>query len=84
MSKRIIVSNLDGTDGGSTDIVTQITIKELKKNKEDFFKLSPNSNSVFICNGYDKSYKEYTITNYETGQEKYIKSDRKIYIGFTY
>ena len=66
------------------ETVSQITIKELKKSKEEFFKLSPNSNSVFICNGYDRTYKEYTITNYETGQEKFIKSDRKIYIGFTY
>ena len=64
--------------------VSQITIKDLKKSKEKFFKLSPSSNSVFICDGYDRKYKEYTITNYETGQEKFIKSNRKIYIGFTY
>ena len=85
MKKEITVSNLCESEGyGSTDVVTEITIKELKKNKEEFFKLSPNSNTVYVLDCYDRSRKGYYITNYETSSERFIKSNRKIYIGFTY
>tara|TARA_R110002020_G_scaffold471887_1_gene699378 strand:- start:94 stop:294 length:201 start_codon:yes stop_codon:yes gene_type:complete len=66
-------------------MLKNITINQLKKNKEEFFKLSPNSPTVYIVNGYDKSYKEYSISPVDDcNKEKFIKSNRKIYIGFTY
>jgi hypothetical protein len=65
--------------------VSQITIKALKRNKEEFFKLSPNSNTVYIVNHYDRTSKSYSISPFEDcNKEKFIKSSRKIYIGFTY
>lgn len=85
MRKEITVSNLCESDGyGSTDVVTEITIKELKKSKEEFFKLSPNSNTVYVVDCYDRSRKGYYISGYDTDRESFIKSSRKIYIGFCY
>jgi len=67
------------------DLVWEITIKELKKSKEEFFKLSPNSKAVYIVNHYDRGSKSYSISPSEDcNKESFIKSNRKIYIGFTY
>ena len=85
MRKEIIVSNLCDADGfGSTDVVTEITARELKKTGEPFFKLSPNSKTVYVVDCYDRSRKGYYISGYDTDRESFIKSNRKIYIGFTY
>jgi len=90
-NKAILVDNLrpDTEDvfsvDGEKDIVYEIKIKELKKNKEEFFKLSPNSKVVYIVNHYDRFSKSYSISPFEDcNKESFIKSNRKIYIGFTY
>ena len=85
MIKMIKVDNLRSEDGfGVEDEVYEITIKELKKSKEEFFKLKPNSKAVYILGCYDRSRKGYYITNYETMSERFIKSNCKIYVGFCY
>lgn len=85
MKKEITVLNLCDKDGyGSEDVVTEITARELKKSGETFLKLTPDGKAVYVLDCYDRSRKGYYITNYETSNERFIKSDRKIYIGFTY
>tara|TARA_R100001594_G_scaffold58491_1_gene92540 strand:+ start:833 stop:1033 length:201 start_codon:yes stop_codon:yes gene_type:complete len=66
-------------------MLKNITINQLKKNNEEFFKLSPNSKAVYIVNHYDRASKSYSISPFENcNKEKFVKSNRKIYIGFTY
>ena len=67
------------------ETVSQITINQLKKSREEFFKLSPNSKVVYIVNHYDRFSKSYSISPFEDcNKETFIKSNRKIYIGFSY
>jgi hypothetical protein len=62
-----------------------IKIKDLKKSKEEFFKLNINSKTVYILNHYDRSSKTYSISPVEDfNKESFIKPERYIYIGFTY
>ena len=86
MSIEIKVDNLCADQGfGEHDEVKEITIKELKKSKEEFFKLKPNSKVVYIVNHYDRASKSYSISPFEDcNKESFIKSNRKIYVGFCY
>ena len=90
MKQSIKINSINEDGERFTDVVYKIKMSQLKQAKdyngikETFFKLSPNAKAVYISHGYDRTYKEYTIENYETGNEKYIKSNRSIYIGFCY
>ena len=81
MDNKYLIKN----DFGDFEEITQITIKDLKKNKEEFFKLSPNSKTVYIVNHYDRGSKSYSVSPFEDyNKETFVKSSRKIYIGFSY
>ena len=90
MKQPIYINAIDQDGEQFTDVVYKIKMNQLKQardyngTKETFFKLSPNAKAVYVSHGYDRTYKEYTIENYETGTEKFIKSNRSIYIGFCY
>jgi len=71
-------------DYGLTDVVIEIKLNELKKNKETFFKISPESKAVYTVLEYDRATKSFCCENYENGNERYFKSTKTIYIGFTY
>jgi len=62
--------------------VTEITMRELKKSKEDFFKLNPTANAVYHDAEYCRTDKKYYAENYNTGNTIAIKPSRKVYIGF--
>ena len=61
-----------------------IKLNQLKKSDETFFKLTENSNAVYIINHYNRCDKTYTCENYENGNERFIKSNKIIFVGFTY
>ncbi len=62
-----------------------ITIKDLKKSNEEYFKLNADSSVVYIVNHYDRGSKTYSISPVEDcNRETFVKPSRKIYIGFTY
>ena len=90
MKQSIKINSINEDGERFTDVLYKIKMNQLKQTKdcngtkETFFKLSPNAKAVYISHGYDRAYKEYTIENYETGNEKFIKSNRNIYIGFCY
>ena len=67
-----------------TDQVTEIRMKDLKKSGEEFFKLSPTAKAVYWNAEYNRSDKDYSVENYDTGNERFIKPNRKIYIGMYY
>ena len=71
--------NEDGE--GFTDQVTEIRMRDLKKSGEEFFKLSPTAKAVYCNAEYDRSDKDYSVENYNTGSERFIKPNRKIYVG---
>jgi hypothetical protein len=44
----------------------------------------PKPNQVWIRNHYDQSSKTYSISNWSTGQERFVRADRKAYLNFTF
>lgn len=63
----------------------QILIKDLKKSKEEFFKLNESSDKVYIANHYDRGSKTYSISpTDDCNKESFVKASRKIFVGFTY
>ena len=61
-----------------------IKLNELKKHGETFFKISPDSNAVYIVNHYNRCDKTFTCENYENANERFFKANKTVYIGFTY
>ena len=63
-----------------------MSIKDIKKN--DWFTLKeieePKANQVWVRNHYDRLSKTYSITNWETGKERFIKADKKVFIDFIF
>ena len=74
----------------------KIKLNELKKSGEVFFKLSPDANAVYVLGGmnswgtkqlyspYDRATKSYICVNYENGNDRLIKANRDVFIGFEY
>lgn len=72
-------------DYGITEIVTEITMGDLKKSKEVYFRLSPTAKKVYESNGYDRGSKTYSISPVDDyNKESFVKKTRKIYVGFTF
>ena len=69
---------------GLTEEVTEIKLNELKKHKETFFRISLNSTATYIVCEYDRARKGYYCENYETGNERFFKANKTIYIGFIF
>lgn len=61
-------------------------IRNLKKG--EWFTLrhieTPKPNQVWIRNHYDKANNRYSIINWETQRERFIRADRKAYLNFTF
>ena len=71
-------------DYGTTEEVTEIKLNELKKHKEDFFRVSLTSNATYIISEYDRARKGYYCENCDTGNERFFKANKTVYIGFIY
>lgn len=73
-----------------------IKLNQLKKSGEMFFKLKPDSNAVYILAGqsawggkelfsaYDRASKSFLCVNYENGNERLIKANKDVFVGFEY
>ena len=69
---------------------TKTTIRDAwKKRKENFGYViftdvaEPKENQVWVIDGYDPSYKEYTLYNYaNTSKEKFVKGDKVCFTDF--
>lgn len=62
-----------------------IKMNELKKNKEIYFKRKESSNSVYMVNHYDIGSKSYSCSKVEDiNHEVFIKSNKLVFVGFTY
>jgi hypothetical protein len=62
-----------------------VTIKELKKLKECYFKRTESAHAIYKINCYDRSLKKYSVSPVDDmNRELWIKSDKPVYIGFTY
>lgn len=62
-----------------------LQVNQLKTNDITFFKLSENSNTVWVVDHYNKGYKTYSISKYEdVGSWKEVKATRKVFVDFTY
>lgn len=60
-------------------------LNKLKKLKEHYFKLSENASVVYMINHYNREDKTYSISPcYDINKERFVKSTRLVYIGFTY
>ena len=70
--------NLDGT---ATDIVVESKLNKIPK--DEFFKLAPEGKSVYVKVDYDRARKGYYCES-DKGTERFIKSTKTVYIGFTY
>jgi hypothetical protein len=65
--------------------LTKIKINQLKKLKEQYFLLNPLSKEIFYVNHYSREYKEYSISKVnDMNFEKFVKSNKTVYIGFIY
>ena len=76
----------------------EIPIRDLKKTKENFFKLivykmtrrfqHPTyflSDEVYLVNHYDRASKTYSISPVDDlNKEEFVKDNRKIFVGFTH
>ena len=81
------IINIDDSFAGEyglTEEVTEIKLNELKKNKEEFFRISLTNNTTYIICEYDRARKGYYCENYETGNERFFKANKTIYIGFIF
>tara|TARA_Y100000593_G_C4310282_1_gene338004 strand:- start:1183 stop:1437 length:255 start_codon:yes stop_codon:yes gene_type:complete len=81
MNKTIEFKAIDEYGEEFTDQVTEIRMKDLKKSKEEFFKLSPTAKAVYGYAEYDRSSRDYAVENYSTGNVRFVKPNRKIYVG---
>lgn len=71
------------TNSTPAEDVTKTTIKSLKPG--DFFKLSPNSKTVYIRGAYDRSLRKYECQKYDDiNAWQYLRGDRTVYTGFTF
>ena len=66
-----------------------MTIKDLKKSKEYYFKLvnskGEESKTIYYCNGYVRALKKYSISNVnDICSEKFIKPTQQITVDFEY
>ena len=62
-----------------------IKMNELKKNKELYFKKKESSTMVYKLNHYDRSTKSYSCSSVDDiNHEVFIKSNKIVFVGFTY
>jgi hypothetical protein len=62
-----------------------IKMNELKKNNEIYFKKKETSNMVYKLNHYDRSTKSYSCSSVDDiCHEVFIKSNKLVFVGFTY
>ena len=62
-----------------------IKLNELKKQGEIYFKLSPEAKSVYKINHYNRDDKTYSISPCDDiNKERFIKSNKPVFIGFEY
>lgn len=62
-----------------------IPLNQLKKSKEIYFKRKESSNTIYTINHYDASSKAYSCSNVDDiNNEVFIKSNKLVFIGFTY
>ena len=63
-----------------------ITIKDLQI--EQWFTLKdiqePKPNQVWVRNHYDRTSKTFSIINWETQKERFIKADKQVFIDFIF
>jgi len=65
--------------------VKSISINQLKNNGEVYFQLKLGSNTIYKINHYDRSSKSYSISPVtDINKERFIKSNRQVFIGFDY
>jgi hypothetical protein len=61
-------------------------IKDIKLN--DWFTLKdilePKSNQVWVRNHYDRATKTFSITNWKTQRERFVKVDTKVFTDFIF
>lgn len=62
-----------------------IRMNELKKHNEIYFKKKETSKMVYKLNNYDRSTKSYSCSSVEDiNHEVFIKSNKLVFVGFTY
>lgn len=62
-----------------------IPLNQLNKHKETFFKRKESSNTVYKINHYNHCDKTYSCSNADDiNNEIFIKSNKLVFIGFTY
>jgi len=62
-----------------------ILINQLKKSSAFYFKLKPENSAVYTINHYDRSTKTYSISPVDDiNKERFVKSNRQVFIGFDY
>jgi len=60
-------------------------LRELNKNKIEYFKLSENSNTVWFINHYNRDDKTFSISKFEdVNAERFIKASKKVFTDFTF
>jgi hypothetical protein len=52
-----------------------ITLKQIEE---------PKPNQVWVRNHYDRATKTYSITNWSTGKERFLKANRVVFTSFTF
>ena len=71
---------------GNNKMNNTITIKDLQL--EQWFTLKdiqePKPNQVWVRNHYDRATKTFSITNWETQRERFIKADKQVFIDFIF
>jgi len=68
-------------DGTATEIVTASKLNKIPK--DEFFKLTPEGSRVYLKVDYDRARKGYYCES-DKGNERFIKSTKTVYIGFTF
>ena len=62
-----------------------IKMNELKKRKELYFKKKETSNTVYMVNHYNREDKTYSCSSVDDiNHEVFIKSNKLVFVGFTY
>jgi hypothetical protein len=62
-----------------------VTINQVKKLKEIYIKLKPDSEKVYVVNHYDRGSKKWSISPCDDiFSERFVKSTKEVFIGFTY
>tara|TARA_R100001530_G_C4248075_1_gene137090 strand:- start:170 stop:466 length:297 start_codon:yes stop_codon:yes gene_type:complete len=69
-------------DYGTTEEVTEIKLN--KKPNSEPFRITPEGKSVYVKLDYDRARKGYYCENLETGNERFFKANKTVYIGFIY